>query len=174
MRDYWHRLLIVLLASGSFGSAWGAAAEDRQAAVWESHELSFRYVGFTSRYSCDGLRDKVQQALIALGAGRDLSVTPTGCTTTGGPEPVPSLQIKVSTPKPDAAGTVEARWKTVKLTGPGKLEPGDCELTEQIKREILPLFTTRNLKAQTSCAPPHQDPGLDVALSVDVLVPAKE
>src|SRR6059058_5145175 len=58
--------------------AWGAAdekeaAETRgQSAVWTARELSFVYVGFTAQYSCEGLRDRVTDVLLQLGARRDL------------------------------------------------------------------------------------------------------
>jgi hypothetical protein len=168
------RLALVLLASGPFGGAWAAAAEDRQPTVWDTRELTFTYVGFTTLYSCDGLRDKVHDALIALGARSDLDVAAYGCTRPGEPERIPSLKIKVSTLKPAAtasAATVEARWKTVTLAGAGRLEPGDCELAEQIQREILPLFTTRNLKVQLNCIP-HQQTAGNLGFSADVLVAA--
>lgn len=166
----------LLLCLVAFASGHPAAANEPQAAAWEARELTFNYFGFTSRYSCEGLRDKVEQALIALGARRDLSVTTGACTRVGRPELFPSLQIKMSTLAPvavNAAGdTVKADWKTVNLGGIGMLDHGDCELAEQIKSQILPLFTTRNLKSRLDCTPHQESPG-GVSLTVDVLVPAK-
>jgi hypothetical protein len=166
----------MLLALGLVGSSCAAPRDEALAAVWTSQELKFNYIGFTSRYSCDGLRDQVEQALITLGARRDLDVTPYGCTTPGGPEPFPSTRIKMSTLKPVPAntqeGTVEAQWKTVNLGGPDKLTPGDCELAEQIRDSILPLFTTRNPKIRLNCVP-HQESVGEIQFTVDVLVPAQ-
>ncbi len=93
------------------------------------------------------------------------------------PERLPlSLRIKVSTLKPadavDANGAVEAQWKTVNLGGADRLTPGDCELADQIKRQILPAFSSRNLKARTDCTPHQESPG-NILLTVDVLVPVK-
>jgi hypothetical protein len=144
--------------------------------VWKGQEVRFDYVGFTSKYSCDGLRDRVESVLLLLGARRDLEVRPFGCSRMGVPEPLPSLQIKISTLIPagqgDAKDALEARWKTVRLGGVGKLTSGDCELADQIRTKILPLFTSKNLKSQTGCVP-HQLPGGNILLNVDVLVPAK-
>jgi hypothetical protein len=177
MRSQALRLLMLLLTCAASAGAWAAAADDQQLAVWETRESTFTYLGFTTRYSCDGLRDQVEEALMTLGARRDLIVTPYGCTKVGGPEPAPSLQIKVSTLKPATSpapsGAIEARWKAVSLGGVGKLGPGECELAEQIQREILPLFTTRNLKSRIDCVP-HQEQAGSIELTVDVLVPAKE
>jgi hypothetical protein len=166
----------LLLACALLEPAWGAAGEEAVPAVWKTQELKFDYVGFTSRYSCDGLRDKVESVLLLLGARRDLEVRPVGCSGMGRPEPLPSLRIKMSTLMPagqgDAMDALEARWKTVSLGGFDKLTGGDCELADQIRTRILPLFTSRNLKAQTDCVP-HQLPPGNILLDVDVLVPAK-
>lgn len=177
MCKFVRRFAVLLLALGPSAGAWAAATEDGLPAVWKTRELTFSFLGFTSRYSCEGLRDKVEEALLALGARHDLTVTPYPCAGMGRPEFAPSLQIKVSTLEPaptTAAGdTVEALWKTVSLGGPGKLRPGECELAEQIKGEILPLFTTRNVKARIDCVP-HQESVGSILLTVDVLAPAKD
>jgi len=157
--------------------AWGASTGDRQLAVWKNQELTFTYVGFTSHYSCEGLRDKIEDTLLALGAGHDTAVTPYACSGMGRPELFPRVRIAVSTLTPAADGspasTVEARWKTVNLGGPGKLSPGDCELAEQIRDHILPLFTTRNVRAQLKCVP-HQESAGNIGLTAEVLVLAKD
>src|SRR5947209_1353949 len=49
------------------------------AAVWREQHVDFFYKGRTSRYSCDGLRDKVRAMLLDLGARRDLKITAIGC-----------------------------------------------------------------------------------------------
>jgi hypothetical protein len=169
------RVLPALVLALAAASAWAAAGDERQPAVWKSKELRFDYVGFTSRYSCEGLRDKVTDLLLALGARRDLSVTAYDCTEVGRPERFPALQIKISTLAPAGEGatdSVEARWKTVSLAGPTKLTPGDCELAEQIQHDLLPLFTTRNVNARTDCIP-HQESAGSIGFTLDVLVPAK-
>ena len=177
MREYIRRFAVLLLVLGPYGGGWAAETEDRLPAVWKTREFTFNFLGFTSRYSCVGLRDQVEQALLTLGARHDLIVTPYPCIGLGKPEFAPSLQIKLSAlePAPTTAtdGTVETRWKTVSLGGPGKLNPDECELADQITREILPLFTTRNLKTKNDCVP-HQESTGSILLTVDVLVPVKD
>ena len=171
-----HRFVPLVLVLSALSSTWAASTDDRQPAVWKSQELVLTYTGFTSRYSCEGLLDKVTEALALLGARSDMSVRPVSCSGMGKPQRIPGVRIKVSTlvPAPEGGeGTVEARWKTVRLSGPGRLTRGDCELAEQIQGEILPLFTTRNVKVQMDCIP-HQEPVGDIALTVDVLIPADE
>ena len=171
-----HRVVMLVLALAASSAAGAASTDGRQPAVWKSQELAFTYVGFTSRYSCEGLRDRVMEALATLGARSDMTVTPYPCSGSGRPEPFPGVRIKVSTlaPAPEGGeGTVEARWKTVRLSGSDTLTRGDCELAEQIQHEILPLFTTRNVKARLNCIP-HQESAGEIAFTVDVLVPAKK
>ena len=48
-------------------------------AVWKEQHLEFSYAGRTSRYSCDGLREKVRAMLLDLGVRRDVKMTPLRC-----------------------------------------------------------------------------------------------
>ena len=55
------------------GSSMTAIAGENSAAapeqgVWQKHEYSFQYFGFTTTYSCDGLASKLRVLLIAAGA----------------------------------------------------------------------------------------------------------
>jgi hypothetical protein len=121
-----------------------------------------------------------------LGARPDLSVNEYGCA--GGldrPTAFPSVHIKVNVlhPAPAAgpaaagaapAQTVSARWKLVDLTA--HRDPldvaGDCELIEQIKQRILPLFTTRNVHYESTCIPNQYTVG-GTHLSAEVLIADK-
>ena len=64
-----------------------------QLAVWTDKELTFVYQGFTTRYSCDGLRDKVRGVLLDLGAQKKgLKVMQLGCSSPSGrPDPFPGV-----------------------------------------------------------------------------------
>jgi hypothetical protein len=49
----------------------GDAAENAaMAAVWKEQNIDFTYFGRTSRYTCDGIRDKLRAILGAMGARR--------------------------------------------------------------------------------------------------------
>jgi hypothetical protein len=159
-----------------------------QPAVWTPKELNFVYQGFTAHYSCEGLREKVRQALLILGARADLTVSPYGCTSQEGrPDPFPGVHIKMSVLTPAPAGTaapaganqpaaaVGADWKKIDLrldTDP-VAQAGDCELIEQIKRNILPQFTARNVDFSSSCVPHQLSPG-GTWLRAEVLVAAQK
>ena len=78
MRFHWVcTLLAILLCTPArpAGTEGGAPL----AAVWKEQHVKFFYMGRTSRYSCDGLRDKVRAMLLDLGARRDLAITALGC-----------------------------------------------------------------------------------------------
>jgi hypothetical protein len=164
-------------------TAWPAPVETgaarAESAVWTPRELSFVYQGFTTRYSCDGLRDKVRSVLLKLGAREDLQVSESPCLSLGIPDPFPGVRIKMSVLQPGAdksatAGTqaVSAHWETVELT-PGHDAvgaAGDCELVEQVKQSILPLFATRHVEYSSNCVP-HQLQIGATRLRAEVLVP---
>jgi hypothetical protein len=158
---------VVVGLSGAAAVAAGADTPVAQAeavqAVWTAKQKRYTYMGFTSRYSCDGLRDKMRATLLKFGAAKDLKVDSMACPSGfGRPTTFPgvSITMQVLTPADDAGATaggksVPAHWKLVDLTA--KRDPldvaGDCELIEQIKQQILPLFTTRNVQYQSTCIP---------------------
>jgi len=154
-----------------------AIAGDAQSAVWTDKELTFIYQGFTTRYSCDGLRDKVRGVLLDLGAQKkDLKVMQLGCSSpTGRPDPFPGVRVKMRVLQP-AAGTtddkqvpVAAHWKPVNLKlDPFTTDSGECELVEQIRHKIVPLFATRNVDLKTNCTP-HQATATRPTLRLEVL-----
>lgn len=154
------------------------AASSAQSAVWTPKELRFTFMGFTTHYSCDGLRDKVRHVLQQFGA-RDIHVQEYGCSSPyGRPDPFPGVWLKMSVLQPAAsdttAGTVDAHWQKValRLDKDPVWEAGDCELVEQIKQRILPLFAARDVQFTSNCVP-HQL-YLGTALSAQLLVPDKK
>jgi hypothetical protein len=75
--------------------------------------------------------------------------------------------------KKEAASTPGV-WKQVDLSEskPFDLQAGDCELVEQFGRDILPLFTTRNVVSDMRCIP-HQETLGGIRLRFEVFtVPA--
>ncbi len=167
-------LLAVLL------SPLSRADEPAVQAVWTAKKLQFTYMGFTSRYSCDGLRDKVKRVLLDLGArASDLKLTYTGCSSGyGRPSPFPGVAITAHVLEPVGdpgapadAKPVPAHWKNIVIAPRGDplAAAGDCELIEQLKQRILPLFTTRNVQYSSTCVPNQLTVG-GTKLSADVLI----
>ena len=149
-------LLGMLACAGAWASPPAeSAAVLQQSAVWTSKELNFDYHGFATKYSCDGLRDKMRDVLRKLGAA-DLDVRSGGCMRSFGPDPLASVRIRMNVLEP--AGTqggpaVAAHWQMVDLVaGRSPVESAaDCELIEQIKLKVLPLFATRRVDYGASC-----------------------
>jgi hypothetical protein len=146
----------------------GAVTGVPMAAVWREQHLDFLYMGRTSRYSCDGLREKVRAMLLDLGARRDLKIAAIGCEDSGrvrANSPAPRLNITFSAPalpdpsvKPlhegDLAAT-DARFESFTIASDAfrNLGFGDCELVEEFSHQILPKLVTRALKRDIACVP---------------------
>jgi hypothetical protein len=160
-------------------SALAQSGTDGQAAVWTPKEFKFIYQGFTTKYSCDGLQDKVRRILLDLGARKDLVITRWGCAgDSGRPDPFPGVAVKMSVLEPlDAAKSgasepsLPAHWQNIKLRLDHNTlsEAGECELVEQVKQKILPLFATRNVDYKSTCVPHQLSPG-GTQLAADVLI----
>jgi hypothetical protein len=148
-------------------------------AVWTPKELRFTYMGFTSHYSCDGLADKMRSIVLQLGARPDLKVRETPCSgPLGRPTEFPGVTINMNVLTPWDAATasatatsVPAHWKLVQIsTDRDPLrEAGDCELIEQVKTRVLPLFTARNIDYRSTCIPNQLQVGGTV-LKAEVLI----
>ena len=168
--------------SAPAGGGAGAAAEPKtpQAAVWAPKKARVTFQGFPSHYSSDGQAYKVRKALLELGAKPDLTVDPVPCGSPfGKPDPFPgvtiSMQVLVpldSKSAPPGAPPVATSWKRVELRVDRDpvFAAGDCELIEQIKQRLVPLFTTRNLDYASNCIPNQLEVG-GTRLSAEVLVP---
>src|ERR1700689_2245195 len=67
------RLVICGFSMAAFAAEPSAA--DAEQGVWQKHEYSFQFLGFTTTYSCDGLASKLKDLLIAAGARADAKST---------------------------------------------------------------------------------------------------
>jgi hypothetical protein len=154
------------------------AGQAQVAATWKRHEIEFTYMGFTTRYSCEGLRSKLRLLLQASGARPDFAVNTRSCASGPGEmAEFPRVQVVFHVPEMPPAGnhvageSTAARWKKVDLRRhqPTDLEIGDCELVEQFRDRVLAAFTTRNLVSEINCIP-HQLAGSSFRLEYEVLV----
>ncbi len=170
----------LLIARTSFADDAAAAAKD--VGVWQKHEYSFRFMGLTSTYSCDGLADKLKVLLIAAGARHDAKSQPGACARGfGRPDKFASATLSFYTLAPAAAaGTaadakpVAAVWRSVvfAVRSPQVLSLGDCEVVEQFLNNVLPMFTTRNVENHTTCVP-YQLAGSNIDLRFESLSAAR-
>ena len=147
-----------------------------EAGIWQKHEYSFAFMGFTATYSCDGLADKLKLLLIASGARSDAKARPGACASGfGRPDKFARADLTFYTLSPagstttaDPAGNaaaIDGTWKPVALSlqQPRELGRGDCELVEQFRSNVLPMFTARNIDNHTTCIP-YQESGSDIDL----------
>lgn len=153
--------ILALCAGAEFSVA------DTVAAVWKPQKVSFYYFGRTSRYTCDGLRDKMRVMLLDMGARRDLSITTHGCEISGRRLDLPGLNpglsivfnapaVRAADEKPGGAEPgVDAQYQPFVFMQDAfrNFEVGDCELIEEFSRQILPKFSTRGVKQDISCIP---------------------
>ena len=167
------------LCSGVFGSAATVAAEPApretaapESGVWQKREYSFAFLGFTSTYSCDGLADKIKVLLLAAGARPDAKSRPGACASGfGRPDKFARADLTFYTLSPSAtepssgSKPVDGIWRAVLFSdhSPLELRTGDCELVEQFRHSVLPMFSTRNVDDHTTCVP-HQDSGSVIAI----------
>lgn len=151
-------------------------------AVWKVQSLSFAYSGYATVYSCDALLDKVRVILQGLGARDSLRIRSLGCTdmVTHGRMEITLESPVEATPENIAAITTydskqelvarvrseelvraedvqrfPATWKTVSMTRERslKLGPSDCELVEQLRRDVLPRMSIRVEYDRLRCSP---------------------
>lgn len=148
--------------------------------IWQKHEYSLAYMGFTTTYSCDGLADKVKVLLLAAGARHDAKSRSGACASGfGRPDKFARADLTFYTLTP-AAGVassdskpIDAVWRPVSFAyrSPRELSTGDCELIEQFRNNVLPMFTTRNIDDHTTCVP-HQESGSNISLRFEALASA--
>jgi hypothetical protein len=168
--------LAVALPAVSAGAAaqtrTPAETGDPMPAVWKEQHVEFSYAGRTSRYSCDGLLEKVRAMLLDLGARRDLKITPLHCADT---EPTHGpvhgdgggsrIKIVFSSPaRPEAADkplhpgdltATDARFEpfTIMSDAFRNMGIGDCELVQEFTRQILPKLMVRDVRQDIVCVP---------------------
>jgi hypothetical protein len=181
-----HRIRAVIAGLASALLLCGAAFADDaatapQPGTWQSHKYTFQFLGFTSTYSCDGLADKLRKLLLAAGARADVKSQPGACASGfGRPDKFARADLTFNTLAPAKAGdgaTVGGAWRPVSFAiySPRDLALGDCELIEQFRNQILPMFATRNVVSNTTCVP-YQDSGSTIDLRFDsfAALPAKK
>lgn len=162
-------------------AAMPALADDdlpaEEAAAWTRHEVDLQYMGFTTRYTCSGMKSKVKLLLKHMGVRDDVKILERGCEY--GYQKVadfPRLKITFWAPtipkqgEKDPGDPVLGVWKPVviKRNSPKGLEMGDCELVEVFYDRVVPKFVTRNVQGGVNCIP-HQLVGNRIDLRMDVL-----
>ena len=169
--------LLVLAALVACPVAADEPGSDEVAAAWKRQEVDFVYMGFTTLYSCGGLRSKVKLLLKHLGVRPDIKITERGCEY--GFAKVadwPHLKIVFYVPEIPEVGArdvgepVLGVWKPVSIGrhSPRGLEWGDCELVEQFRDRVLSKMPVRSMAGDVNCIP-HQLIGNRIDLRFEIL-----
>ena len=155
-------------------------AQPTIATKWQPVDLRFTYTPTTTYYSCDALEWKLERLFKSIGAHPKSQVDANGCASSGpsqyafvhvmGAVPVPSNQ---AAPVDQKSASQQDLLKRLGVKSPFELvefqstrtevdlarldaailEPGDCELLEQLGREVLPKFGTTVVRALPRCFP---------------------
>jgi hypothetical protein len=175
-----HRVLQVSFALAIFGFSITAFAGETSVAeagqgVWQKHEYTFQFLGFTTTYSCDGLASKLKVLLIAAGARADAKSNSGACSRGyGTPDKFARAYLIFYALAPvgtadSVTAPINGVWRSEALgdRSPREVRLGDCELVEQFRDKVLPMFTTRNIENRMTCVP-HQLSGSVINLKFEV------
>ena len=161
-------------------AAWGTeVAANGVDAIWKPQQFTFSYYGMTSRYACSEFESRVRQILLALGAHENMQVDRRECSESAGMhlritfmspiEATPENVREVTTfdteqqliarlkgidlPSEEDIARFPAEWQEISLSRDRRigLRAGDCELLEQVRRQLLPLIATRALPKRLVC-----------------------
>lgn len=173
------------------------AAEPVQA-IWKHQEIAFYFQSFTTFYSCTGLEGKLERIMRALGVHARVRVRSADCPSSvarmprvvmhviGPVEATPEAlaerdknksirelveRVKGKSDHPlDSLEQFPAQWRRVALNrGRLDLEPGDCELIEEVQRKVLPKLAVRIVNDNVQCSPNQLTLG-QPRLEIEVLV----
>ena len=161
--------------------AWAQPTAAPEGGVWVKRHYNMQYMGFTSTYSCDGLAGKLKLLVKTAGARSDLKASPGACSSGfGSPDKFANASVtfyalvpaSAVTPEDAAGAHDQGIWQTVEISArkPRELEPGDCELIEQFRDHVLPMFSPRNVEDRVTCIP-NQLSGSSYFLRFEVLKP---
>jgi hypothetical protein len=187
---------------GSAAPANAAPAEGQEIeAIWKVHVMKFEYHGFSTQYTCGSLHKKLKGILRSVGARDGIQLREYGCNDLSGvirfeiafqspveatPENIAAassfdsrdaLVARVRGERLPAAEDVQrfpAVWKTVSLARDRELRlaPGDCELVEQLREQILERMSSVQIVSDhVRCSPAFGNIGRP-RLTVAALVPA--
>ena len=171
-------MLAAVLSQAAYAGSPADSTQPVQS-VWKPVEIKYSYVGFTTAYECDAFESKIKSILLKLGAAPQTRVQANGCINTRPSRnffvtvttatPIPASEAKEPankatkelaerlTGKKDPLQTdpFPAQWQTVDLSRDRKLdlEPGDCELMDGLKKEVLPKLSVKVIEDRVMCTP---------------------
>lgn len=175
------------------------AAADPVQAIWHHQEIAFYFQSFTTFYSCTGLEAKLERIMRELGVHARVKVRSADCPYAVARMPRVVMQVispveatpealaerdknksvrelaqrvrgKKSDHPLDSLEQFPAQWRRVSLTrGRLDLQPGDCELIDELQKKVLPKLAVRTVRDDVQCSPNQLTLG-QPRLEVDALV----
>lgn len=171
----------VLLLSGSVVHAESQPDAAAIEAVWKPQRINFVYRGYSTLYSCSGLQAKLEKILTTVGARGGIELRAYSCDDElsiarfqiffTSPVEATSENVEALTTY-DARDELVARmrgerlasaedlprfpavWKTISFARSRemRLEPGDCELVQQLRRHVLPRMSVQIVNDRMHCS----------------------
>ena len=150
-------------------------------AVWKPQRINFVYRGYSTLYSCSGLQDKLERILATVGARDHVELRAYSCDDAlsiarfqialaspveATPENLQELTSYdthdelVARVRGEQLASAEdlprfpAVWKTISFARSRemRLEPGDCELVQQLRRHVLPHMSVQIVSDRVRCS----------------------
>jgi hypothetical protein len=171
----------VLLLSGSVAHAESQPDAAVVEAVWKPQRINFVYRGYSTLYSCSGLQAKLEKILTTVGARGGIALRAYSCDdelSTARFQIVLASPVEATQENVAALTTYDAHeelvarlrgeqlasaedlprfpavWKTISFARSRemRLEPGDCELVQQLRRQILPRMSVQIVSDRVRCS----------------------
>lgn len=176
-----------------------AASVDPVQAIWKQQEIAFYFQSFTTFYSCTGLEGKLERIMRELGVHARVKVRSADCPYSVARMPRVVMQVvspveatpealaerdknksvrelaqrvrgKKSESPLDSLEQFPAQWRRVSMTrGRLDLQPGDCELIQELQKKVLPKLAVRTVQDDVLCSPNQLSLG-QPRLEVEALV----
>jgi len=167
-------------------------------AIWRVQEFDFHFRTSGRYHSCTSLHSKITAILREIGAGEvvvQLACAPNSLTNNTFARVATATPVQASTQNIEAATTYDSRqqltarlrqiqlpsaadidrfpaqWREVTLSNNRRLQLGrhDCDLLQDLTRQILPHLSVRIVRKRLNCGSPTLDPANPV-LVVSALV----
>jgi hypothetical protein len=159
------------------------AGADPVQSIWKHQEIAFYFQSFTTFYSCTSLESKLERIMRELGVHARVKVRSADCPSSVARMPRVVMQVvspveatpaaladrdknksvrelaqrvrgKKSDHPLDSLEEFPAQWRPVSLTrGRLDLQPGDCELIDELQKKVLPKLAVRVVRDDVQCSP---------------------
>ena len=172
---------LLMTITAATAQAESSEPADTVVAVWKVQQMDFVHSGYGTIYSCGGLREKLRMILQRIGARDGIKITAYNCDietgrahvqiTLASPVEATAENLRALTsydsrqeliaiargeplPTEENLPRFAAAWKTVSFARDRKLNlaAGDCELLEQLRKEIIPRLSVRIVRDNLRCS----------------------